>query len=104
MKGHHYNLKHGFFTSLVLDESLHTVSDKFHAQSEKTDCKKSYSEILDHKLDAQFHGGEVLHHHWIHETVCSCVYTVIIERKCGFLMVICAIKEIIKYLKIINNK
>jgi len=23
------------FTSLVLDESLHTVSDKFHAQSEK---------------------------------------------------------------------
>lgn len=70
----------------------------------KTGCKKSYSEILDHKLDAQFHGGEMLHHHWLHETVCSCVYTVIIERKCGFLMVICAIKEIIKYLKIIINK
>ena len=82
------------------------VSDKFHAQSEKTGCKKSCNEILDHKLDAQFHEGEVLHHHWSHETVCGvyCVYTVIIERKCGFLMVISAIKEIIKYLKIINNK
>ena len=29
-----------FFTSLVLDESLHTVSDKFHAQSEKRAARK----------------------------------------------------------------
>jgi hypothetical protein len=29
-----------FFTSLVLDKSLHTVSDKFHAQSEKQAARK----------------------------------------------------------------
>jgi hypothetical protein len=29
-----------FFTTLVLDESLHTVSNKFHAQSEKQAARK----------------------------------------------------------------
>jgi hypothetical protein len=30
-----------FFTSLVLDESLHTMSDKFHAQSEKQAAREA---------------------------------------------------------------
>jgi hypothetical protein len=68
------------------------VSDKFHTQDLKYRFKKSYNEILDHRLDAKVHGGKVLPNHLSHETVCSSVYTVTLQEN-GFVMVICAIKK-----------